>query len=230
MAKDITAPSEKKARKAASQSKNQISATKMRVKITFNDPILGTWPTSEEAWEHMQSVEDQSLREQEMASVEGLEEEVGPGITVFPRNEDGTPCLCDYQVRGFFKDACGMLQRVKVTKSAEIKAYKKVIDGLVFVEPRLIKIKYTGEIEICTRPLRASTAKGERIALASSESIAEGASVEFDILTLDSKLSPVIKEWLSYGRLRGIGQWRNSGKGRFVYEILSEEEFAIEGL
>lgn len=27
-------------------------------------------------------------------------------------------------------------------------------------------------------------------------------------------------EWLDYGKLRGLGQWRNSGKGRFTYEIL----------
>lgn len=27
-------------------------------------------------------------------------------------------------------------------------------------------------------------------------------------------------EWLDYGKLRGLGQWRNSGKGRFTYELL----------
>lgn len=27
-------------------------------------------------------------------------------------------------------------------------------------------------------------------------------------------------ERLDYGELRGIGQWRNSGKGRFTYEEL----------
>ena len=29
------------------------------------------------------------------------------------------------------------------------------------------------------------------------------------------------REWLDYGALRGIGQWRNSGKGRYTYEILN---------
>ena len=28
----------------------------------------------------------------------------------------------------------------------------------------------------------------------------------------------VCREWLDYGRVRGIGQWRNSGKGRFTWE------------
>ena len=31
-----------------------------------------------------------------------------------------------------------------------------------------------------------------------------------------------VREWLDYGRLNGIGQWRNSGKGRFVWEELSD--------
>lgn len=27
-----------------------------------------------------------------------------------------------------------------------------------------------------------------------------------------------VREWLDYGMLRGLGQWRNSGKGRFTWE------------
>jgi hypothetical protein len=27
-----------------------------------------------------------------------------------------------------------------------------------------------------------------------------------------------VKEWLDYGELRGLGQWRNSGKGKFKWE------------
>jgi len=30
-----------------------------------------------------------------------------------------------------------------------------------------------------------------------------------------------LREWLDYGKLKGFGQWRNSGKGRFSYEIIS---------
>lgn len=29
-------------------------------------------------------------------------------------------------------------------------------------------------------------------------------------------------EWLDYGILRGLGQWRNSGKGRFSYVVTEE--------
>jgi hypothetical protein len=29
-----------------------------------------------------------------------------------------------------------------------------------------------------------------------------------------------IKEWLNYGAYRGLGQWRNSGKGIYKYKII----------
>ena len=32
----------------------------------------------------------------------------------------------------------------------------------------------------------------------------------------------VLQEWLNYGRLRGLGQWRNSGKGRYTFEQLKK--------
>ena len=40
---------------------------------------------------------------------------------------------------------------------------------------------------------------------------------EFDVILLDDSHEKVVREWLDYGILRGIGQWRNSGKGRFTY-------------
>ena len=32
-----------------------------------------------------------------------------------------------------------------------------------------------------------------------------------------------VEEWLDYGIQRGTGQWRNSGKGRFKYEIIEAD-------
>ena len=116
-----------------------------------------------------------------------------------------------------------MLTRVKSTKSSALKAYKKIIDGLIFVEPRCIPIRVNGEIGECQRPLRAQTAQGERVSLAMSEEIPAGSSIEFEITLFDEKAhKDAVLEWLDYGRLRGIGQWRNSGKGRFSYEVLAD--------
>jgi hypothetical protein len=29
----------------------------------------------------------------------------------------------------------------------------------------------------------------------------------------------LLEEWLTYGALRGLGQWRNSGHGSFTYQL-----------
>ena len=148
-------------------------------------------------------------------------------MTVFPRDPDGNPIFYDYQIKGMFKDACGMLSRIggktetgkkkAVNESGKLTAYKKVIDGLIFIQPRMIPIHVNGEITDCQRPLRAQTAQGERVSLANSEEIPAGSTCEFDVILLDDSHEKVVREWLDYGILRGIGQWRNSGKGRFTY-------------
>lgn len=191
------------------------------VKITFTEEVLGTAPNDEEIYaSYIASKAPDAMSTADEVAAVGIDEVTEKGTTVFPRNEDGKPIMFDYQIKGFFKDSCGMLARVKTTKSSKIKAYKKVIDGLIFVGPRQIVIDTDKEITICQRPLRAQTAQGERIALASSEAIAAGATMTFKIKTLQDDLIETIKEWLEYGELRGLGQWRNSGKGKFTYEVL----------
>ena len=204
----------------------------MKVKITFLEPVLGTWPNNKNIAEEFiaSKAPDASTIEEEIAAL-GIDAVTEKGKTVFPRNEAGEPVLYDYQVKGFFKDACGMLRRVggkdeKTGKkkaanlSGKLTAYKSVIDGLIFVQPRMIPIQVNGEIRDCQRPLRAQTMQGERVSLANSEEIPEGSSAEFEVVCLEKEHEAVVQEWLDYGILRGIGQWRNSGKGRFTYEII----------
>ena len=99
-----------------------------------------------------------------------------------------------------------------------MKAYKKIIDGLIFVGPREIPIMFDGDVGLIQRPLRAQTAQGERVALAMSETVPAGATMEFEVKVLDRKLLPAVREWLDYGELRGLGQWRNAGHGAFTWE------------
>ena len=139
-------------------------------------------------------------------------------MTVFPRMEDGRPFIWDYQWRGFFKEACSGLRKVKGTKSEKLKAFKKEVDLAIFVRERKIPLMFDGEMGTCQRPLRASTAQGERIALASSETVPAGAECEFTIVCLVDNDIDLVKEWLEYGQFHGMLQWRNSGKGRFVWE------------
>ena len=195
----------------------------LKVKLTMIEPILGTAANDKEIHANFiaSNAPDAPSREEEIEAV-GVDEVIEKAMTVFSRTESGLPMLWDYQIKGFFKDACGSLKRVPGTHSNKLKAYKKEIDGLIFVAERQIPI-LTGEpITSCQRPLRAQTAQGERVSLANSEQIAAGATMEFTVQILKDDLKASVLEWLDYGRLRGLGQWRNSGKGRFTYEIIKE--------
>jgi hypothetical protein len=220
-----------------------MTISKLKVRLTFQEELLGT--ANADLNIHAKFIaskgpDAQTLKEE----IEALGENavVEKTMTVFARNADGGPTLWDYQIKGFFKDACGMLSRAKGSKSGALTAYKKIIDGLVFVFPRGLSLIMPegGEIGLdtaltvdgkkvdighCQRPLRAQTALGERIALAHSETVPIGTTVEFEIRAMELAASKVtiddcIKEWLDYGALRGLGQWRNSGKGRYSYIIL----------
>lgn len=206
---------------------------KVNVKITFLEGILGTSSADPEIYTRFIGAKalDAASVEEEVEAL-GAESIVERGTTVFPRDDDGTPFLYDYQIKGFFKDACSMLSRLSEkdpetgkkkkakNESGKLTAYKKVIDGLIFVEPRKIRLESPGPVTICQRPLRAQTAQGERVALSSSEELPAGTTVTMTIICMDDSHWAAVEEWLNYGIFRGIGQWRNSGKGRFAWEVL----------
>ena len=186
----------------------------IKVRLTFTEPLLGTWPANQNvAREYIASKSpDAATIEDEVAAL-GAEAAADKAMTVFPRSAEGQPILYDYQVKGFFKDACGMLGRIggkdekgkkrAINESGKLTAYKKIID-----------------MNECQRPLRAQTAQGERVSLANSEQIPAGSTCEFEVLCMDDAHAAAVMEWLDYGQLRGLGQWRNSGKGRFRYTLL----------
>lgn len=197
---------------------------KIHVKLTFTEPLLGTAPSNEDIYSDFigSKSPDAASIEDEVAAL-GTDAVAQKGMTVFPRMEDGRPFLYDYQIKGFFKDTCGGLRKVKGTESEKIKAYKKEIDKLIFPQPRQIPIEFDGEICKLERPLRASTAQGERISLACSEMIPAGATCKFSVVLLSDSHEKLVREWLDYGAFSGIGQWRNSGMGRFGWEEIPEE-------
>lgn len=193
----------------------------LKVKITFTEELLGTAngdPNIHEEFIASNAPDAPSMAEEVEAL--GVKEVIEKQKTIFPKDEDGNPIIWDYQIKGFFKDSCSSLRKVVGSRSSKIKAYKKEIDGLIFAEPRKIRIAFEGEIGSCQRPLRAQTMQGERVALANSETIPAGATAEFTIVCLTDEHEEAVREWLDYGKYRGLGQWRNSGKGRFVWEEL----------
>lgn len=191
-----------------------------KVRLTFTEEVLGTCSNDPNIHEEFiaSKAPDAMSREQEIEAI-GVDEVVEKSKTVFPKLEDGTPFIWDYQIRGYFKEACGMLRKIKDAKSKALTNYKKVIDGLIFVKERKIPIDlHGGVIGSCQRPLRGQTAQGERISLANSETIPAGSTIEFTVILLDDSHEKLVKEWLDYGRFKGMLQWRNSGKGKFEWE------------
>jgi hypothetical protein len=103
-----------------------------------------------------------------------------------------------------------------------MRAYKKDIDGLIFVEPRRIVLRTPDGTDPtgtdCQRPLRAQTPMGERVALAHSEEAPAGTYIECTFSCMVDSDIALVREWLDYGKWKGMGQWRNGGYGKFRWE------------
>ena len=202
----------------------------LKVRLTLTEEALGMMPTSKEVHEEFiaSKAPDAPSIEEEVEAI-GVEEVVEKQKTVFPRMDDGTPFFWDYQMRGMIKDALGMLKRATGTIASKMTAYKKIVDGLIFVQERKIPIHMGGESGDCQRPLRASGPSGERVALAHSETIPAGSWIEFTFELWKDDLDDAIRECLDYGRRRGLAQWRNSGKGTFEWDELDDDGNIIGG-
>ena len=195
----------------------------MKVKITFTEELLGTAsnnPSVHKEFIASKSPDAEKVRE-EMESLPA-EEQIEKSVTVFHRDTDGMPILYDYQIKGFIKEAVGVMidlagEEIRVGKTKVSKfTFKRVVDNFIFVSPRKIRLAPVGPV--CTRPLRADTMRGERVALATSETVPAGTVIECEIKTLSAALDDLVKRALDYGALKGMGQFRNSGKGRFSWE------------
>lgn len=204
---------------------------KLNVKLTFQEPLLGTLPGSEDLYMDYIATkvpEDERTKIEDEVAALGVDAVAEKKMTVFPKLPDGSPFVYDYQVRGFFKGSCGALRKISKARSAKLKAYKKEVDQLIFVYPRKIPIQLSGDMDVVSRPLRAATPQGDRVAIAASESAPAGSSIALQIICFDDNDMKIVREWLEYGMFNGLGQWRNSGMGRFTWEEVPESE--IPGL
>ena len=93
---------------------------------------------------------------------------------------------------------------------------------LTFLEPVLGTWPSSENIArdyIASKAPDASTIEDE-IAALGADAVAEKGKTVFP--RTNGQPKEAVLEWLEYGRLRGIGQWRNSGKGRFTDEVLED--------
>ena len=188
------------------------------IELTFLEAMLGTVPKNKEIYDtYIRSkAPSNDDTEDELDSVEDIEERNWTGFHM----EDDKPFIYNYMMKGFFKAACGALRRVPGTGSNKLTAFKKVIDGLVFIQPRKIFIDFNcGEMDVLERPLRASTPKGERVTLTRSDTVPVGSTVKLQVNILGGVSKKLLTEWLDYGQFSGLGQWRNAEYGRFSYKM-----------
>lgn len=201
------------------------SKDEYRITITFREDILGTVPKDPEIYrtyiQGKAAAENAPVTGAELeAELDTVQQAEEAGWTGFHADLSG-PFLFNYHIKGFFKEACSMLRRVDGTRSAKpkLRAFKKIIDGLVFVKPRKIHLIMPddGAMGTLERPLRASTPQGDRSALARSDTCPAGTSIEFTVHVLGVVTQADLREWLDYGAWRGLGQWRNADFGSFEY-------------
>ena len=196
----------------------------MKVRLTLIEEMLGTASANPDIHkEFIASKSADAERADEELRALHADELAEKAKTVFPKDDDGTPILWDYQIKGFIKEAVGILleldsTEIKVGKTKVTKwTFKRIVDNYVFVGPRKIRLSEAVSGD-CVRPLRADTMKGERVSLATSEKVPAGTTLDVEIRTLSPALDDLIVRCLDYGQLKGLGQWRNSGKGRFTWE------------
>ena len=198
------------------------------VRIQLVEPMLGTAPMAPDIYRDW--IVDKAIKmgvalteeqiAEELASLgRSVDDELQRGTTGFHRDANRAPCLMDYFIKGFLKESCYHLRKVDDSLSKKLTAYKKLIDGLVFVKPRFIPIELSGDLYIIERPLRAQTMQGERVALARSEAVPAGSTMEFRLLVLGEVTEKHLTEWFDYGELHGLGCWRNATWGTFTYTM-----------
>ena len=218
---------------------------KLVVRLTFISDCLGTAAGDEDIYrnfvrkkmkEEAKKLDGVELTDEQLdeeAQYIDFESATRDGMTIFPRDAEGNPVLWAYQLKGFLKNACKTLKLVKGTVSSNVTYNRRDLNGLLFVygPDRAITspISLSGPMGELQRPLRAETPQGERIGLACSETVPAGSSVDFEIFYSQPdkakySMHDAILEWLEYGQDFGLLQWRNSGFGRFTFEVL--EDFA----
>lgn len=167
-----------------------------------------------------------------------VEEQVAKAMTVFGADDHGL-FIWDYQMKGHIKEQILALIELgePCVKGLSKWTYKRAVNFFVHIVPRYIYLldlsgnHWLSAPSRLQRPLRAETQMGERIALASSQMLPVGTSCRFQVQIISGEnqkknlavISPeTIKACLEFGSLKGTGQWRSGGYGRYTWRELSE--------
>lgn len=132
------------------------------------------------------------------------------------------------------EDVAAVIESGGKFASTDIKAYKKAVDGGWFIKQRRIPLLVpetylddmgrehptydeNGRLPIWTRPLRADTAQGPRVCLATSEFVPVGTEYYFTAQLLNERDKTALIETLDFKEKVGMLQWRGGGNGTFIW-------------
>lgn len=198
--------------------------TPKTVTMTLMEPLLGTVPKNQEVYAAYIATKapKPELADEEVETVQEIEDK---GWTGFHTDADG-PLIYDYQVKGFLKEIATVLQA-----ELGIKGLKSKIEKYVYVLPRRIRLPAIADKPM-ERPLRASTAQGERVTVTRSDQVAPGGQITLQIMLIPNSSTKqskavtwkTVEALLDFGALKGLGQWRSGGFGRFTWGYASKGE------
>mgnify|MGYP001617054869 CR=1 FL=1 len=209
---------------------------KYQVSLTFTEPLLGGAPKNPKVFEtYLAGRAAKRMTPEGRVSAEALSELMAEEAGALPEgdekgwtgfySDDKGMFLWDNQIKGFIKEAAAILKNA-LGEGESISALRSKLDNFLYVFPRRIRPVGAVVMEPLERPLRAMTMQGPRVSLIRSDQIAAGASVSFELEVLHvvqkGKVvisQELIEEILSFGRLKGLGQWRNGSFGRFTYTL-----------
>ena len=202
--------------------------TQKRFRLTGTDSMLGSCPANQEVFTEFLVGKTKTPEERQaaLADVNNIDENLEKGTTVFYRDSNGGLILKGYQIKGFFKAAAKALK-----DQLNLKNYLSKVDTFVFILEKDIPIMRDGKQitepdGYLERPQRCETAQGPRVSLAKSEEIKTDWYIDVTVRVVENagtaKSVPIdmdmIEDFLDYGALSGLLQWRNAGHGTFEYK------------
>lgn len=121
-----------------------------------------------------------------------------------------------------------LLKMAEKLKVLSVSGFSKMpstwVDRGVFVGPRkcLIDMPEGSKVGYCERPIRIEKFPKDISSLKCSETVPADSIIKFRVGILNDDDEKFVLACLHYGYLRGFGEWRNSGKGRFTFDIYNE--------
>lgn len=202
-----------------------------RFRLSGTDTLLGSCAADKEVFTQFIVGKTKTAEERQAAlsDANNIDENLEKGTTVFYRNDTGL-IMKGYQVKGFLKAAAKALK-----DQLNLKNYLSKVDTFIFILEKDIPIMRDGE-QITSpdgyleRPQRCETAQGSRVSLAKSEEIRGSWYIDITIRVVENAKTTksaaidmdMVEDFLDYGSMCGLLQWRNAGHGTFTWKEINE--------